>query len=353
MKPTVFFRFITELYLKSFFIIFISLVAFFVGIDLLLNFNDLPKSANLILLYIMFLSFSAISYILPISLIFSMILAFVSILRTNELVSLFALGLSKKFIILYPFLWALFFCFLYVGLNFTSFAYADDYRSNIKSNSVLASTSSDVFVKYNDDFVYIQELNPNDNSVKNIRIFNMQDFNLSSLTKADRANFKDDAWILEKGLRLDFDNNIILFNDGFKSNDFNFSEELQGFKPKVIESATPQKSYSIIDAWQSFQTFNSQNINTNSIRTELYRLILLPFFAPFLMLILYSYFPLISRYFNLAFLSFIFFIVTLGVWGSLFLLTRLAENSVLLPEFAIIAPICLLALFSMILYAKQ
>ncbi|ASQ29795.1 putative lipooligosaccharide transport system, permease component (LptG family) [Campylobacter avium LMG 24591] len=353
MKPTVFFRFITELYLKSFFIIFISLVAFFVGIDLLLNFNDLPKSANLILLYIMFLSFSAISYILPISLIFSMILAFVSILRTNELVSLFALGLSKKFIILYPFLWALFFCFLYVGLNFTSFAYADDYRSNIKSNSVLASTSSDVFVKYNDDFVYIQELNPNDNSVKNIRIFNMQDFNLSSLTKADRANFKDDAWILEKGLRLDFDNNIILFNDGFKSNDFNFSEELQGFKPKVIESATPKKSYSIIDAWQSFQTFNSQNINTNSIRTELYRLILLPFFAPFLMLILYSYFPLISRYFNLAFLSFIFFIVTLGVWGSLFLLTRLAENSVLLPEFAIIVPICLLALFSMILYAKQ
>ncbi|EOI6285789.1 hypothetical protein ACMU6F_001754, partial [Campylobacter jejuni] len=51
----IFFRFISGIYLKNFFIIFFSLLGFYCGIDLLLNFKDLPKAANLDLLYVMFL----------------------------------------------------------------------------------------------------------------------------------------------------------------------------------------------------------------------------------------------------------------------------------------------------------
>ncbi|WP_297195150.1 LptF/LptG family permease [uncultured Campylobacter sp.] len=353
MSFSVFFRFITENYLKSFFIIFIALVVFFVAIDLLLNFSDLPNSANLVFLYVVFLSFSAVSYILPISLVFAMILCFLSILRSNELVSLYALGLSKKLVILYPFLWALFFCFIYLALNFTPFAYADEYRSNIKNDAVLALTSSDIFIKYNEHFVYIQKLNPNDDSISNIRIFTMNENNLSSLTSAKNAYFSDDFWLLKNGENIALPKQIELFNQGLILNKFDESKALKDFKPKVIESATTEKSYSITDAWQSFLTFSKQDINTNSIRTELYRLSIMPFFAPFLMLILYRFIPTISRYFNLAFLSFIFFIVTLGVWGVFFLLVRLAQNSVLLPEFAIILPVCILICISLFLYFKR
>ena len=353
MRAFVFFRLITENYLKSFFIIFVSLLAFFVVTDLLLNFSDLPDSANLVFLYVLFLSFSALSYILPISLVFAMILCFLSMLRSNEFVSLYALGLSKNFVILYPFLWALFFCFIYVILNSTSFAYSEEYRSNIKNEAVLALTSSNIFVKYNEHFVYVDKLNPNDNSIENIKIFTMHDGKLGSLTSAKNAYFSDNSWLLKDGENISLPKEIKLFAKGLILNDFNESKALRDFKPKIIESVAAEKSYSILDAWQSFLTFSKQGINTNLMRTELYRLAIMPFFAPFLMLILYRFIPIISRYFNLAFLSFIFFIVTLGVWGLFFLLTRLAQNSVLLPEFAIIMPVCILILISLLLYLKK
>lgn len=99
----IFFRFISGIYLKNFFIIFFSLLGFYCGIDLLLNFKDLPKAANLDLLYIMFLSFSAVPYVLPISLIFALVVSLISMIRANEFVSLYALGLSRNYVILFPF----------------------------------------------------------------------------------------------------------------------------------------------------------------------------------------------------------------------------------------------------------
>ena len=100
---SVFFRFISAIYLKSFFIIFFALVGFFVGVDLLINFKDLPNSANLILLYVLFLACMAVSYVLPLSLVFALVLCLANMVRSNELVSFYALGLSKKQVIAYPF----------------------------------------------------------------------------------------------------------------------------------------------------------------------------------------------------------------------------------------------------------
>ena len=97
---SIFFHFISFIYLKNFFILFFALVGFYCGIDLLLNFKDLPASANLILLYVLFVGFSAVTYILPISLIFALVLSFLTMIRNNEFVSLYALGLSKNRVII-------------------------------------------------------------------------------------------------------------------------------------------------------------------------------------------------------------------------------------------------------------
>ncbi|EAL2282593.1 LptF/LptG family permease, partial [Campylobacter jejuni] len=159
----IFFRFISGIYLKNFFIIFFSLLGFYCGIDLLLNFKDLPKAANLDLLYVMFLSFSAVPYVLPISLIFALVVSLISMIRANEFVSLYALGLSRNYVILFPFLWALFFCCIYIGLNFTSFAYANDYKRNILKNGTIMNQSGEVFLKFNNNFVYISKINNGQN----------------------------------------------------------------------------------------------------------------------------------------------------------------------------------------------
>ena len=171
---SVFFRFISAIYLKSFFIIFFALVGFFVGVDLLINFKDLPNSANLILLYVLFLACMAVSYVLPLSLVFALVLCLANMVRSNELVSFYALGLSKKQVIAYPFFWSLFFCALFVGLNFTPFAYAEDYQTSILRNAGMSGQSKDIFLKYDDKFVYIQRLESLDEKVESMKIFELE-----------------------------------------------------------------------------------------------------------------------------------------------------------------------------------
>ncbi|EAJ7141867.1 LptF/LptG family permease [Campylobacter jejuni] len=349
----IFFRFISGIYLKNFFIIFFSLLGFYCGIDLLLNFKDLPKAANLDLLYVMFLSFSAVPYVLPISLIFALVVSLISMIRANEFVSLYALGLSRNYVILFPFLWALFFCCIYIGLNFTSFAYANDYKRNILKNGTIMNQSGEVFLKFNNNFVYISKINNGQNSAQNIKIFNINDLNLSSFVSAKNAHFEGESWILRDGNITLLPKNYELANDGLKIQDFSELKSLEGFKPKIIEGVASNSDYSISDALESFELFKAQNVNTDALKINLYKFIFTPFFAPFLMLIMYYFFPVIARFFNLAIVTFIAFVVTLMIWGVLFLLARLSENSVIASEIGIIVPIIILGCLSAYMYYKH
>ncbi|CAG9468396.1 LptF/LptG family permease [Campylobacter upsaliensis] len=348
---SIFFHFISSIYLKNFFILFFALVGFYCGIDLLLNFKDLPASANLILLYVLFVGFSAVTYILPISLIFALVLSFLTMIRNNEFVSLYALGLSKNRVIIYPFLWALLFCFIYVGLNFTSFAYANEYKRSILKNGVLNKKSSDIFLKFNEEFVYVKSLD--EGLAKELKIFSLKDGNLSYLIQAKRALFNENSWLLEEGNITYIPKEFALGENGYKSENFANLETLEGFKPKLAKSVASGKEYSIYDAYQSLILFDSQGLNTRNVKITLYKLIFAPFFAPFLMLIMYYYFPVIARFFNLAFVAFVAFVVTLVVWGGLFVFLRLSENGVISGEFGIILPNLLLAFFALLISYKK
>ena len=119
-------RYVGWVYIKSFLIVFLALELFYVGIDLLTNLKDLPPSANLQLLYVGLTALSAISYVLPLSLIFALIILHVNMVRSNELISFYALGISKNKLILTPFLIALFVTIFYVGIIFTHFDFGHD-----------------------------------------------------------------------------------------------------------------------------------------------------------------------------------------------------------------------------------
>lgn len=345
---SIFFRYISSLYLKSFFILFFSLTFFFVAIDFLLNFNKLPKSANLELLYIFFLTCSAVSYILPLAIVLALVLCIFNMIRSNEFVSLYALGLSKNQVIFYPFIWALFFCGVYVGLNFTSFAYAEEYKSNIIKKGVVDREGGEILIKYNDKFIYIEKTTAQ--SLYNVKIFDMDKLNIQKVTDAKIANFNGKSWDLNEAKTTSIPQNLIVAKEGLKIQDFQNIKGLEDFSPKILERISlveNNPSYSILDALESMAIFAKQNISTNTLRSSLYSLILTPFFAPFLMLIIYYYFPITARFFNLALLAFVFFVCILLVWGLLFLLTRLSENEILTPELGIMLPvICLMCIGS-------
>ena len=340
-------RYVGWLYFKYFAILFIALTLFYVGIDILTNLKDMPASANLKLLYFGLTSLTAVNYVLPLALIFALITSKFSMIRSNELVSFYALGIDKNRLIKPPFYIALAITFIYVGLNFTPFAYAYEYGRNIVKLSNLSRTSSDIFLKFEGKFIYVDSLNPISGEAKDVRIFDIDSSNLRSATFGENAKFIDDAWLLKNAKIVNLPQNIKLGEKGLDIKTPSELKTLENFKPKTIESASAESSaITIPDAVDYILAFKDEGIGLNSTKTTLYNLAFAPFFAPFMVLIIYYFLPVTGRFFNLALKSFIFTIASLCVWGALFVMMRFARNGVVSPEIGVLLPIILLGAYA-------
>ena len=340
-------RYVGWLYFKYFMILFIALTLFYVCIDILTNLKDMPASANLKLLYFGLTSLTAVNYVLPLALIFALITSKFSMIRSNELVSFYALGIDKNRLIKPPFYIALSITFIYVGLNFTPFAYAYEYGRNIVKLSNLSRTSSDIFLKFEGKFVYMDSLNPISGEAKDVRIFDINGSNLRSATFGESGRFIDDAWLLKNAKIVNLPQNIKLGEKGLDIKTPSELKTLENFKPKTIESASAESSaITIPDAVDYILAFKDEGIGLNSTKTTLYNLAFAPFFAPFMVLIIYYFLPITGRFFNLALKSFIFTIASLCVWGALFVMMRFARNGVVSPEVGVLLPIILLGAYA-------
>ena len=347
-------RYVGWLYFKYFAILFIALTLFYVGIDILTNLKDMPASANLKLLYFGLTSLTAVNYVLPLALIFALITSKFSMIRSNELVSFYALGIDKNRLIKPPFYIALAITFIYVGLNFTPFAYAYEYGRNIVKLSNLSRTSSDIFLKFEGKFVYMDSLNPISGEAKDVRIFDINGSNLRSATFGESGKFVDDAWLLKNAKIVNLPQNIKLGEKGLDIKTPSELKTLENFKPKTIESASAESSaITIPDAVDYILAFKDEGIGLNSTKTTLYNLAFAPFFAPFMVLIIYYFLPVTGRFFNLALKSFIFTIASLCVWGALFVMMRFARNGVVSPEIGVLLPIILLGAYAFYLHFKS
>lgn len=340
-------RYVGWLYFKYFMILFVALTLFYVGIDILTNLKDMPASANLKLLYFGLTSLTAVNYVLPLALIFALITSKFSMIRSNELVSFYALGIDKNRLIKPPFYIALAITFIYVGLNFTPFAYAYEYGRNIVKLSNLSRTSSDIFLKFEGKFIYMDSLNTISGEAKDVRIFDINGSNLRSATFGESGKFIDDAWLLKNAKIVNLPQNIKLSEKGLDIKTPRELKTLENFKPKTIESASAESSaITIPDAVDYILAFKDEGIGLNSTKTTLYNLAFAPFFAPFMVLIIYYFLPVTGRFFNLALKSFIFTIASLCVWGALFVMMRFARNGVVSPEVGVLLPIILLGAYA-------
>lgn len=347
-------RYVGWLYFKSFFVIFLALIFFYVGIDILTNLKDMPTSANLRLLYFSLTSLTAVNYVLPLSLIFALIVSKFSMIRNNELVSFYALGISKNTLIKPPFVIALVITLMYVGLNFTPFAYSYEFQRNLMKTSQISRVSSDIFLKFEGKFIYIKELNPVTATVKDIRIFDVSNGKLLSATFGNEASFSDNKWLLKDVNVTTMPEIVKLGAKGLDIGHFDTLESLEGFKPKTIENAyQASSSISILDALDFIFAFEKEGVGLNAAKTTLYNLAFSPFFAPLMVFIIYYFLPVTGRFFNLALASFVFIIVTLCVWGALFVLMRFAHNGVILPELGVLLPIVCIFGVALYLYFKH
>ena len=189
-------QFILKKYFINFLIVFASLEFFFVGIDFLQNFKSLPPSANLQLLYLLYNGFFTLTLTLPLSLSFAWVLTLVMVIKNNELVALLSLGVKSKAIYMPAILSSLVLLLCLIGLQATPLAYSYEQKSKILKDQYFVNSKSDIFVKYNDFFVYIKKLYPLEKKAENIQIFKIKGREIIEHISAPKAYFQNNKWYI-------------------------------------------------------------------------------------------------------------------------------------------------------------
>lgn len=342
-----FIKYVGFLYIKYFLIVFFALELFYVGIDFLTNIDKIPNSANLKLLYVSLTMLVAVNYILSLSLVLAFIVTIVNLIRSNELVSFYALGISRNALIMPFFAISLLVVFLYILIQATPFAYAREYQKYLMDTRYKSDISDSIFLKFEDKFIYIDKIYFNQNLAKNIVIFETKDGVIKNRIYGDEAKFDGTNWIISDAINLNLPANFDLNSSGYTISHEQSLKILNNFNSKTIQNAYQTTgSYSIIDTIKSIALLSKEKINISKLKSTLYYMLFFPLFAPIMLVIIYYFLPLVGRFTNLALASFACVIITLGVWGMLFVLSRFSQNGVIAPELGIILPIVILASFA-------
>jgi len=317
-------------------------------------FSRLPNSANLQLLYIMYNTFFTLTITLPLSLIFAWVVTLTFLIKENALVSFYALGISQKKIMTPILLITTLFTFILIGLQSTPLAYAYEEKNKILQGRYFVNEQNNIFLKYNEYFVYFKKLYPIEKKAIDIHIFKTKNNDIVETIVGKKAFYQNNRWyvidtkVTKKPENIDWNSSKL--NVSYEK----FLYTLEGFEPKIISNVYKGKAqYSVIDAIRTIMLLDTQEFNTNKIKSILYSQLVMPFFVLPLIVLIFIYTTPSSRFFNSAlFISGMIFL-SLSVWGILFLLQKLALGSIVLAEIAIILPVILFFIISYILYNKK
>ncbi len=347
-------KYILKKYLMNFIIVLISLELFFVGIDFLQNFKSIPPSANLQLLYILYNGFFTLTLALPLSIVFGWVITLAIFIRNNEFVAFNALGATRKNIFRPVVNISILLLTILILLQTTPLAYSYDQKRKIVNNQYFTSSKSDIFLKYNDYYVYFEKLLPLEKRAENIHIFKIDDMDVVETIIGQKAYFQNDKWYVVDVKIVKKPKNITLEESKLDIRYEKFLHTLDEFKPKILDNVYDGNTeISILDAVSALVLLDEQGINTQTIRSVLYNKIIIPFFIIPLLLLIYSYASLNSRFFNMGkFTSFSIF-GTLIVWGFFFMLFKFTNGGVVLPELSILMPMFIWVALSIYFYNKK
>jgi len=342
------FKYISLHYIKYFAVILIALVMFMVGFDYMDNAEKLSKSANLLLIYLVYKSFFAIETLLPLALIFGMISTKIFLIRSNALVSFYSLGYSRVDI-LRPFVVvSTTIVTLFVAMHaIPSFSRADEFSKNIRNNAQYLSPTRDLFFTYKGKYVYFSQMFPLVQKAEGIRVFTIQKGSLKEVLVAKEAIYRDEYWHIKEADIIIKPDDLSFSSLGIRVKESQEVNILKGFRPKMLDQVYEGKvNFTITDAIDAIILLDGQNINTNSIKGALYKIFIYPLFVPCLIVIIFFFVPISVRFLNVSLFSFGAILSTLLTWGILFMLIELANNKTISSEVGVIAPIVILFLIA-------
>jgi lipopolysaccharide export system permease protein len=343
-------------YLKSFSIIFFALVMFYIGVDYMQKYSSLPDSANLHVLYMFYNGYQAISFLLPLSVVFGFVAFMLRLIKSNEFTIIYSLGYKQRDIIVPILMTMLGLISTYMVLNFTDMAYAKEKFIKIQKGSYFSSYRDNLFLKYQNSYIYFGKLLPSKNLATNIRIFQLEDGKLKRYIDAKEGVFTGNEWVVKEATIMTTPETIELGSEGVVVEENRNISILQGFKPRILDSVYDDNSItfslSIVDAISTWFLLNEENINSAKVRLIFYNMTISPLFAPFIVMIVFFFTPNSSRMFNSVLYGSIVVFSTLLIWGVLFLLSKIAFSGVISPEIAILIPTVVLGVIASYFYTR-
>ena len=334
------FKYIAFHYLKNMFIILIGLTGLFAGLDFLMNGSSLP-SFNIKVLYIFNKWQESLNLLYPLAIIFGGIWTKIEFIKKNTMGAIYALGVSRVEVFK-PFLFVSLSTYLFfVGLNFTSFALAQDTANSLKKGDYNRQKSQDLFFKYNSSFVYIGSLLSHKKRLKNLTIFELENEKVVKILKANSATYNGSEWlaknIVQQSKTVDSSGNPTLKIENIES-----LITLKGYHPKILNSIYEDKQLTLYESLIAKQLLSSQGVGTYKVRSDIYVKTIMPLFSIALLMILIFRFPFHARYMNVGVTTIKALGGTLFTWGLLFALQQMGATAVIMPELATILPIALL-----------
>ena len=336
-------------YLKYFFIILGALTLFVVGFDYMDHAGELSKSANLLLIYLVYKAFYAIDLLLPLSLVFAMISTKIFLIRSNALVSFFSLGYSRVSV-LKPFvLVSTTIIVFFISLHtWSSFARAQEFSRNIRKHAQYLNPTRDLFFAYKGKYVYFSKLLPLQERAEGVRVFSIKKNSLKEVISAKSAEYRDGYWQIKRGELIIKPDDLSLASPGIKVEPADNLKILKGFRPKMLDQVYEGKvNFTIGDAVDAITLLDSQGIDTRTIKGALYKIFIYPLFVPLLIVIIFFFVPVSARFLNVSLFSFIAILATLLTWGMLMMLIELSNNKTIPSEAGIVAPIVILFLIAL------
>jgi lipopolysaccharide export system permease protein len=344
--------FLSRIYLKNFIIILLALTLSATLIDTLQHFDSI-EGFNRKVLYLFYIFEDFIFFVYPLAIVFGAILTFYQLIVKNYLVAISSLGYPQKAILKPILTLSLLIYTLFIALDFTDFAYANSNAKAILSKANKIDRLNELFFKYNDSFAYIKSLDSVEKVLNGGTLYVAnQNRKLDKLIQFNRAKFKDNYWLAEdvKIKKIKYKGEKPIGYDSYKKENLKI---LEGYYPKVIKLLYEGKRLSIYDGFRALTLLKEQNISNVKIVSALYGKIIMPLFAPLLLILIFFKLPMHKRFLNRA--NFIIYSLgaTLITWALLYSMNMLSLNGAINPHFGQPSIIAILLIYTLYLWRKS
>ena len=339
-------------YLKNFFILLMGMSFAVVLIDLMQHITSLSGGMNIKILYLFYRWESVLTLIYPVAIVLALVMTKMSFVKENRWVALYSFGYSPKSLLKPMFLTASFIYIIFISLQFTEFSYSKESADAILHQNQANIEINELFFKYDNDFVYVKELDPVKKIIYNVTVFVIDKGLVSTIITFPKANYKDGRWIAH---------NVTIKSKKYQNGKLSgyFTREtktlhiLEGYKPKVVKLIYEGHSLTLIDGWNAYTLLKKQNLDTTKIKALLYNKIIMPLFALSMIIIFFFKIPSYQRFMKRELVWAQSIGITLIVWGVLHALFWLAGSGVIRPDFAQPPVIILLTIYAIYLYTKE